>query len=113
LPSTSDLLPAFSTILSITATDGGWVIGGYSNGQGSLYQYSEGYFTNLSYLVRNFTYVNWVGASTPHNRAQAKSNPSNPSPPESPPVLRQSESLTLEILRLRTSLVSVLTHVQT
>jgi hypothetical protein len=113
LPPAADLIPAFSSILSITATDGAWIIGGYTNGEGSLYQYSGGQFTNLSYLVRDFTYVNWVGASTSHNRALANSDPSNPCPPESPPVLRQSEGLTLKILRLRASSVSAVTHVQT
>ena len=51
-----------SSILSIAASDRSWIIGGYSNGKGLLYEYTEKSFSNISYLVDNYTYVNWVGA---------------------------------------------------
>ena len=54
--------PGSSSILSIAAADGSWIIGGYSNGQGLLYEFTGGAFKNLSYLVNSYTYVNWVGA---------------------------------------------------
>jgi hypothetical protein len=51
-----------SSILSIAAAGGWWIIGGYLHGRGSLYEYSGAFFTNLSYLVTGYTYINWVGA---------------------------------------------------
>ena len=73
-PPASDLIPA-SSILAITATQNSWIIGGYSNNQGSLYEYSDKTFTNLSGLVNNYTYVNWVGAGTvPENIQMAPTN---------------------------------------
>jgi hypothetical protein len=79
---TSAELTSYSGALSITTVDGTWVIGGYLRHHGALYAFSGNRFTNLSYLVRNFTYVNWVGASTlrtqisstSHSSAQPESN---------------------------------------
>lgn len=64
---TSKIYPAIrgvlteSSVLSIAATEGLWVIGGYSKGQGSLYEYTGGSFKDISYLVSSYTYVDWVG----------------------------------------------------
>ncbi len=60
-PKINDQLPD-SSILSIAATTGTWIIGGYFNGKGSLYEYTEGSLSNISSLVSNYTYVDWIGA---------------------------------------------------
>ena len=54
-----------SSILTVTSTGDSWIIGGYANGHGMLYSDELSTFTNLSKLVSNFTYVNWVGAGAP------------------------------------------------
>ena len=64
-----------SSILSIAAAGGSLIIGGYLNGEGILYQYQGGAFTNLSHLVSNFTYVNWVGAHAFHRRRPGLAKP--------------------------------------
>jgi hypothetical protein len=86
-PKATDLTPP-SSILTIAATEGSWIIGGYVNNQGSLYSYSGGTFTNLSNLVTNFTYVNWVGAT--RGPVQYQAAPTNhPGPPISLTLLGQ------------------------
>jgi hypothetical protein len=68
-PTATDFVPG-SSILTIKATQHSWIIGGCSNNRGSLFEYSGTSFTNLSALVNNFTYVNWVGAGTVQNHIQ-------------------------------------------
>jgi len=60
-PNGTDLVPT-SSILSISASGGSWIIGGYIGSRGALYEYNGQSFTNLSHLVTGYTYVNWVGA---------------------------------------------------
>jgi hypothetical protein len=69
-PTARGLTSSSSSILTITAAPNSWVIGGYSQNQGLLYEYSGVSFTNLSYLVSNYTYVNWVGAGVTQNHVQ-------------------------------------------
>jgi len=59
--STENELMPDESVLSIAATKGEWIIGGYLNGQRLLTEYDGFSFKNLSYLVSNYTYVNWVG----------------------------------------------------
>ena len=89
-----------SSILTIAATEGSWVIGGYFKNQGSLYMYSASRFTNLSYLVSDFTYVNWVGAGrTP---SQYQFTPFNPRGlPDSMVLVGQWKRLILFNLRTK------------
>ena len=61
---------ANSSVLSITSVGGSWIIGGYSNGKGSLYVDTDGAFTNLSRLVSTYTYVDWVGADATPSYSQ-------------------------------------------
>jgi hypothetical protein len=68
-PTEAQFIPN-SSILAITAASNSWVIGGYLNNKGLLYEYSGGSFTNLSGLVSSFTYVNWVGGIAAQNQAQ-------------------------------------------
>jgi hypothetical protein len=63
-------LTSDSSILTIAAAPNSWVIGGYLKNQGLLYEYSGVSFTNLSYLVSNYTYVNWVGVGATQNHIQ-------------------------------------------
>jgi len=49
-----------SSILTITAANGFWTIGGYSGDKGTLFVYSNAYFTDYSRLVSDMTYVNWA-----------------------------------------------------
>ena len=49
-----------SSILGITAVDGVWFLGGYSNNKGILLAYNDGVLTDYSNLVRGFSYVDWV-----------------------------------------------------
>jgi len=86
-PHVTDLIPP-SSILTITATRDSWIIGGYLNNHGSLYEYSEKSFANLTELVSNYTYVNWVGAGTvqEHTRIPTVANPT----PESRSLTEQS-----------------------
>ncbi len=49
-----------SSILTITAANGAWTIGGYSGTQGILLSYNDGTLTDYSTLVSSLTYVNWV-----------------------------------------------------
>lgn len=51
-----------ATIVTITTFDKSWILGGHSNTHGILLSYSRGIFTDLSGLVSDTTYVNWVGA---------------------------------------------------
>ncbi len=81
-PPATDLIPP-SSILTITAAQYSWIIGGYLNNHGSLYEYSGKSFTNLSGLVSNYTYVNWVGAGTVQNNIQIAPTTYNPIFPES------------------------------
>ena len=64
----SSLLPSYvnteaSSILSITAANGMWILGGYSGSHGILFAYEDGRLTDYSSLVRQFTYVDWVFAT--------------------------------------------------
>jgi len=98
---TSQISPtvADSSILSIAAAGSWWVIGGYLNGQGSLYVYTGASFTNLSHLVTNYTYVNWVGAYSVQKRSPTRARPISVGPVEPDLLLSLSESLTLEAIR--------------
>jgi hypothetical protein len=49
-----------SSILGITAANGMWFLGGYSNNRGILLTYDEGFLKDYSSLVNGFTYVDWV-----------------------------------------------------
>jgi hypothetical protein len=49
-----------SSILTITAANEFWIIGGYSGHQGTLFAYNEGYLTDYSSLVSDMTYVDWA-----------------------------------------------------
>ena len=53
-----------SSILGITASNGIWILGGYSNTHGLLLTYHAGRVTDYSTLVSQFTYVDWVLASS-------------------------------------------------
>jgi hypothetical protein len=62
-------LPAYtrnssSSILSISYSraNGYWVLGGYADGRGMLMEY-DSYLRDLSALVQDSSYINWVGAS--------------------------------------------------
>ncbi len=81
-PPSTDLTPP-SSVLTITATPDSWIIGGYLKNHGSLYEYSGKSFTNLSALVNNYTYVNWVGIGSEQNTAQIAPTTYNPIFPES------------------------------
>jgi hypothetical protein len=89
-PTATDWVPS-SSILTITATQHAWIIGGCLNNRGSLYEYSGTSFANLSDLVNNFTYVNWVGAGTVQNHIQTVPTTYNPPSPESMMILGQIE----------------------
>jgi hypothetical protein len=69
-----------SSILSIAVAGTSWVIGGYLKGRGSLLEYSERGFTNLSDLVSDFTYVNWVGVAAVGAYNREVSRPYTPLP---------------------------------
>ena len=84
----SDLYPD-SSILSIAASQGNWVIGGYLNGHGWLLQYSGGWLTNLSDLVSDFTYVNWVGAPSVQSFGQTTVPPPPYNPWPEPNILAE------------------------
>lgn len=49
-----------SSILTITAANEFWIIGGYSGGQGTLFVSNDGYLADYSSLVSDMTYVNWA-----------------------------------------------------
>ena len=49
-----------SSILTITAANEFWIIGGYSGNQGTLFVYNDAYLTDYSSLVSDMTYVNWA-----------------------------------------------------
>ena len=68
-PAAADFI-SNSSILTITAAPGSWVIGGYLKNRGLLYEYSGDSFRNLSGLVDDFRYVNWVGAGAAQNQIQ-------------------------------------------
>jgi len=65
----TDFIPN-SSILTITPTPKSWIIGGYLNHQGLLYEYSAESFTNLSDLVSAYSYVNWVGSGETQGHTQ-------------------------------------------
>ncbi len=88
-PHATDLIPD-SSILAITATQSLWIIGGYSNNHGSLYEYFGKSFTNLSELVSNYTYVNWVGAGATQNNVQIAPTTYNPIFPDLKALTSQS-----------------------
>jgi len=56
-----------SSILSIGAIGSSWIIGGYFGSQGWLFVDNNGAFTNLSRLVSDFTYVDWIGTTALNN----------------------------------------------
>ena len=63
----SSALPAYisnatqtSSILTISAANEFWIIGGYSGNQGTLFVYNDAYLTDYSSLVSGMTYVNWA-----------------------------------------------------
>ena len=49
-----------SSILSICATDTGWIVGGYSDNHAVLLQYENGLILDISPFVSNMEYVIWV-----------------------------------------------------
>jgi hypothetical protein len=51
-----------SSILTITTANGFWTIGGYSGDKGTLFVYSNSYFTDYSSLVSDMIYVNWASS---------------------------------------------------
>ncbi len=81
-PAAAEFIPN-SSILTITAAPNSWIIGGYLNGKGLLYEYYGGSFTNLSHLVSSFTYVNWVGAVAAQSHVQTLPPTHNHAFPES------------------------------
>jgi len=104
---TSELSPTarrvipYSSVLSIAAADGLWIIGGYSNDHGWLYEFSGTSFKNLSYLVSNYTYVDWVGARLVRERPALIGRPDWLGSPESNIVVLSSEGQNGEALRLQ------------
>ena len=67
----SQLLPSYltepaqvSSILTVTYTNGYWIFGGYSDGRGALLLYTNSTFNDISNLISEMSYVNWVGASS-------------------------------------------------
>jgi len=52
-----------SSILSIASSHGSWFIGGYADNQSLLLTYDDGHISDLSGLVSDMNYVNWVGVS--------------------------------------------------
>jgi hypothetical protein len=100
----ADFVPN-SSILSIAVAGGAWILGGYLDGHGWLFRYSGGSFTNLSYLVSNYTYVNWVGAYTFQRHIPTFVRPSSVGPVESTLFLLPSDSSSLETIRPRTVLL--------
>jgi hypothetical protein len=100
----ADFVPD-SSILSIAVAGSSWILGGYQNGQGWLYEYSAGSFTNLSYLVSNYTYVNWVGAYSFQRHIPTLARPTGVGPVESTPFLLSSVGSDAEAIRPRTVLV--------
>jgi hypothetical protein len=66
----SQLLPSYltdpvqvSSILTVTYTNGYWIFGGYSDGRGALLLYANNTFNDISDLISEMSYVNWVGAT--------------------------------------------------
>jgi hypothetical protein len=53
-----------SSILTVTYTNGSWIFGGYSDGRGALLFYANNTFDDISDLIGEMSYVNWVGASS-------------------------------------------------
>jgi hypothetical protein len=53
-----------SSILTVTYTNNYWIFGGYSDGRGALLFYANNTFNDISDLVGEMSYVNWVGASS-------------------------------------------------
>jgi hypothetical protein len=49
-----------SSILTITAANEFWIIGGYSGNHGALFVYNDEYLTDYSNLVNDMTYVIWT-----------------------------------------------------
>ena len=97
-PPATDFIP-HSSILAITAAPNSWVIGGYLKNQGLLYEYSGDSFTNLSNLVSNFTYVNWVGAGAAQNHIQTSPTTHNHLFPESRMIMCQYKGWVADALR--------------
>jgi hypothetical protein len=52
-----------SSILTVTYTNGYWIFGGYSDGRGALLYYANNTFNDISDLIGEMSYVNWVGSS--------------------------------------------------
>jgi len=104
LPGVADTFPD-SSILSIAAAGRWWIIGGYLGGQGLLWVYTGTSFTDLSRLVTNYTYVNWVGAYSAHSHTPTLGRPDNIGLAESNIVLPMSKKLVLEAVRPRTMLI--------
>jgi len=90
-----------SSILTIAASDTSWIIGGYSKGRGLLYQYSGAAFTNLSYLLSDFTYVNWLGAGESLGNVNPITRPYSGVPSGVSLTLQQPESPIVEIQRVK------------
>jgi hypothetical protein len=107
---TSEVIPSVhygapdSSVLSITAAGSLWIIGGYSSGQGWLLEDTGGAFMNLSDLVSDFTYVNWVGVGM-LGRTQASTLPRYSFLLEAL-IRRSSESWVAEAVRPRFSALS-------
>jgi hypothetical protein len=87
-PPATDFIPN-SSILTITPAPNSWAIGGYLKNQGLLYEYSGESFTNLSDLVSNFSYVNWVGSGAAQNRIQTYPPTRDHELPESRMIMSQ------------------------
>ena len=97
-PPATDFIPN-SSILTITGAPNSWVIGGYLKNQGLLYEYSGESFTNLSDLVSNFRYVNWVAASAAQNHGQTYPSTHNHPFPELRMIMSQHRGWVADTLR--------------
>ena len=103
-PNAADMIRD-SSILSIAVASPSWIIGGYTDGRGSLYECNGSTFANLSYLVNNYTYVNWVGAHSFQKHTPTLARPISVGPVESNIFILPFQCVTLETIRLRTGLV--------
>jgi len=76
----SSTLPSYisnayaSSILTISAVNGVWFLGGYSSNKGILLAYDERILTDYSHLVSDFTYVDWVSSLQVHAYGRVDSN---------------------------------------
>jgi len=97
-PLATDSIPN-SSILDVAAAPNSWVIGGYLSNRAFLYEYTGKSFTNLSDLVSNFAYVNWIGAERAQNNSQRSPSAHNHAFPESRMIMSQYKEWVADRLR--------------